>query len=206
VSDDSRAQPLRRDDLLDDPLRQFQAWFDAAGEAGVPMPEAVALGTAGADGRPAVRFVLLKVADERGFTFYTSYESRKAEELSANPHAALCFYWHELGRQVRVEGSVSPVPADESDAYFTGRPYRSQLSATASRQSDVVSGREELERLTREIEERYAEGSVPRPAAWGGYVVEPVVYEFWQHREDRLHDRFRYRREGDGWKIERLAP
>jgi pyridoxamine 5'-phosphate oxidase len=206
MTEPQHAQPLRRDDLDDDPLRQFHAWYRAAEEAGVSRPEAVALATATPDGSPSVRFVLLKSADEHGFLFYSGYQSRKGQELGANPRAALCFYWHELGRQVRVEGPVERVPLDASDAYFATRPYGAQLSATASRQSEVVGSRRELEEAVEALKARYGEGTVPRPEIWGGFAVLPETYEFWQHREDRLHDRFRYRREGDCWAIERLAP
>ncbi len=206
MSDEPHAQPLRRGDLDPDPLRQFHAWYEAAGAACAARPDAVALATATSDGRPSVRFVLLKSADENGFLFYTGYQSRKGIELQANPRAALCFYWHELGRQVRVEGGIARVPIDESEAYFASRPYGAQLSASASRQSEVVSGRRELEETVEALKARYGEGVVPRPEIWGGFALVPEVYEFWQHREDRLHDRFRYRREGDGWAIERLSP
>lgn len=200
------AQPLRRGDLDPDPLIQFRAWFAAAQAAGSARPEAVALATATPNGRPSVRFVLLKSADETGFLFYTGYQSRKGLELQANPAAALCFYWHELGRQVRVEGPAARVPLDASDVYFASRPYGAQLSATASRQSEVVSGRRELEQRVEELKARYGEGAVPRPEIWGGFALQPELYEFWQHREDRLHDRFRYRPEDGGWLIERLSP
>jgi len=206
VDHEPHAQPLRRNDLDPDPLRQFHAWYAAATAADVARPDAVALATATADGRPSVRFVLLKEADEQGFRFYSGYESRKGLELQANPRAALCFYWHELGRQVRVEGLVSRVPAGDSDLYFATRPYGAQLSAAASRQSEVVGGRRELETAVEELRSRYGQGMVPRPEIWGGYALAPEEYEFWQHRDDRLHDRFRYRRAGQAWAIERLTP
>jgi pyridoxamine 5'-phosphate oxidase len=206
VDHEPHAQPLRRRDLDPDPLRQFHAWHEAAAAAGAFHPETVALATATPDGRPSVRFVLLKEAVERGFLFYSGYESRKGLELRSNPQAALCFYWHELGRQVRIEGTVSWLPVADSDAYFATRPYGAQLSAAASRQSEVVTGRRELETMVDELRARCREGAVPRPERWGGFALEPDEYEFWQHRDDRLHDRFRYRLEGDGWTIERLAP
>lgn len=206
MTDPPHAQPLRRRDLDADPLRQFQTWYEAARAAGVARPDAAALGTATPDGRPSVRFVLLKSADEGGFVFYTGFESRKGRELAANPSAALTFYWHELGRQVRVEGSALRVPLTDSERYFASRPYGAQLSATASRQSEVISSRDELEALVEELRTRHPEGTVPRPESWGGFLIDPELYEFWQHRDDRLHDRFRYTRGDDGWSIERLAP
>ena len=200
------ARPLRRNDLDPDPLRQFQAWYEAAVAADASRPDAVALATTTPDGRPSVRIVLLKSADSSGFVFYSGYESRKGRELEANPRAALCFYWHELGRQARVEGTVERVPTEDSDAYFATRPSGSQLSASASRQSEVVAGRRELEKAVEALRARSGEGALSRPETWGGYAVLPETYEFWQHREDRLHDRFRYRRDGDSWVIERLSP
>ncbi len=188
-----------------DPIAEFNAWFEEAREAGVPVPETITLATADAAGRPSARMLLLKGADERGFTFFTSYESRKGRELETNPHAALVVYWQPLGRQVRVEGTVRRLPAEESEAYFATRPPRSRAAAAASRQSEVIEGREELEA---EIERLLAEhgDEVPRPERWGGYVLEPDVIELWQHGDDRLHDRFRFTRAGDGWRRERLAP
>jgi len=167
------------------------------------MPEAMALATAAPDGRPSVRMVLLKGFDERGFVFFTGYRSRKGRELAENPFAALLFHWQPLGRQVRVEGLVSRVPTEESDAYFRSRPLGSRHSAIASSQSDPVSSRAELEARVAALE---GNPDPLRPAEWGGYVLAPDAYEFWQHRDDRLHDRFRYAREAGGWRIERLAP
>jgi len=206
VEHEPHAQPLRRGDLDPDPLRQFHVWYEAARRAGAAQPEAVALATATVDGRPSVRFVLLKSADERGFAFYTNYRSRKGLELQENPCAALCFYWQPLGRQVRIEGDVERVPNEDSEAYFSSRAYGAQLSATASRQSEVVGNRRELETAVDELRARFDEGEVPRPEDWGGFVLAPVLYEFWQHRDDRLHDRFRYRPADGGWTIERLSP
>jgi pyridoxamine 5'-phosphate oxidase len=203
---DPRARPLRRSDLVEDPFEQFANWYAEAGAAGEPLPAAVALATASLDGRPSARMVLLKGVDDRGFSFYSGWESRKARELEQNPRAALCFYWHEQGRQVRVEGVVGRLPAQESDDYFATRPCGAQLSAATSRQSEVVKGRDELEAAVADLRSRFPEGDVPRPAHWGGFVLAPDAFEFWQHREDRLHDRFHYSKTRGGWLIERLAP
>ena len=194
---------LRRSDLEPDPLAQFAAWFRAAGEAGVPVPEAMALATANVGGAPSARMVLLKGFDERGFVFFTGYGSRKGRELAANPRGALLFHWQPIGRQVRVEGVVTQVPEEESEAYFRSRPLRSRLSAIASDQSEPVGARAELEARVAALA---GETDPPRPADWGGYVLAPAAYEFWQHRDDRLHDRFRYERDSAGWRIERLQP
>jgi pyridoxamine 5'-phosphate oxidase len=192
---------LRRTDLADDPLRQFRQWFDDAADA-VRVPEAMAVATATAAGAPSVRMVLLKGADERGLVFFTHYTSRKGRELEANPNAALLFHWDTLGRQVRVEGIVERVSAEESDAYFATRPAGARIGAGASRQSEVLGDRAELDRRVAELE-----GSDPaRPESWGGFRVVPEAWEFWQHRDDRLHDRFRYARRTGAWVIERLYP
>jgi len=200
----SRERPLEEAELDSDPLRQFAAWFEDAGAAGVRAPEAMALATATADGGPSVRMVLMKGFDERGFVFFTGYESRKGAELSANSRAALLFYWDPLGRQVRIEGPVERVAEAESDAYFASRPRGAQISASVSPQSRVVESRAGLEAAAAELEARG--GELRRPPAWGGFRVAPESYEFWQHRANRLHDRLRYRRDDGGWVIERLGP
>ena len=202
------AQPLREEDVDPDPLRQFHAWFQAATDVGEQMPEAAAVATASADGAPSVRMVLVKRMDERGFVFYTNYESRKAEELTANPRAALLFYWGLLGRQVRIEGGVQRTSAEESTAYIRTRARGSQLSALSSPQSRPVQTRSVLEARVAELSERYAGAELPLPEAWGGFRLAPETFEFWQNRQDRLHDRlvYRPRAEGGGWTIERLAP
>jgi pyridoxamine 5'-phosphate oxidase len=206
MSEAERARPLRRSDLDPDPLRQFHAWFDEARAAGVVQPERIAVATASAEGAPSVRMLLLKSAAEDGFGFHTNFESRKGAELAENPRAALAFYWYELGRQVRVEGAVERVAPEDSEAYFATRPRGAQLAAWTSAQSRPVASRDELERRYAEVAERFGDGEVPLPEHWGGYRVVPDTYEFWQHRENRLHDRFRYTRAREGWRIERLAP
>jgi pyridoxamine 5'-phosphate oxidase len=189
-----------------DPIVQFRAWFDAARDAGIYEPEAMTVSTVDAGGRPASRFVLLRGLDERGLSFYTNYESAKGRALAANPYAALTFGWVAIHRSVRVEGPVERLPAAESDAYFASRPRGAQLGAWASPQSTVIAGRDQLDRALAEAEERFAGGDVPRPPHWGGFLVAPARVEFWEGRPNRLHDRVRYEREGDGWRIERLAP
>jgi pyridoxamine 5'-phosphate oxidase len=204
MSLDPRERPLDEAEVDPDPLRQFAAWFEEARAAGVRAPEAMALATAAADASPSVRMVLLKGFDERGFVFFSGYESRKGAELAANPRAALLFYWDPLGRQVRIEGPAERVPGAESDAYFRTRPRGAQISAGVSPQSNVVESRASLEARAAELEAR--SGELPRPPTWGGFRLAPETYEFWQHRANRLHDRLRYRREGNDWTIERLAP
>jgi pyridoxamine 5'-phosphate oxidase len=190
---------LSEGDVDPDPMRQFEAWHRHAGS-----PAEVAVATASADGEPSVRMVLLKSADERGFAFFTNYGSAKAHDLTANPRASLLFFWPP-DRQVRVTGPASLVDPAESDAYWRSRPRGSQLGAWASRQSEVISDRAQLERRLAEAAERFP-GEVPRPAFWGGFRIVPQTVEFWQHRDDRLHDRLRYRRDAGAWVIERLSP
>jgi pyridoxamine 5'-phosphate oxidase len=197
---------LRRSDLASDPLEQFRDWF-AAASAALEVPEAVALATATPEGAPSVRMVLLKGFDERGLVFYSHYTSRKGREVEANPQAALLFHWSALGRQVRVEGKVERVSEAESDAYFATRPRDAQLGALASRQSDPLGCRAELYERLAELEEDLAGGAVSRPPTWGGFRLFPAAWEFWQHRDSRLHDRFRYEPDPSGaWRIERLFP
>jgi pyridoxamine 5'-phosphate oxidase len=197
---------LDESDLDPDPIRQFQTWFDAAVQAGAVEPEAMTLATAGADGRPSARIVLLKRVDHRGFVFFTNYESRKGRQLAANPSAALVFRWEVMARQVCVTGSAMRVGEAESDAYFASRPYGSQLGAWTSAQSTVLPDRATLDRHAEEIAARFAGRPIPRPPFWGGFVVIPDTIAFWQRRPNRLHDRLRYRLEGQGWVIERLSP
>jgi pyridoxamine 5'-phosphate oxidase len=200
------AAELRRADLASDPLEQFRRWFAEAADV-LPAPEAMALATASPDAAPSVRMVLLKSAEERGLVFYSHHTSRKGRELEANPQAALLFHWSPLGRQVRVEGRVEHVSADESDSYFATRPRDAQLGALASRQSEPLGSRAELDERVAGVESGLGEHPVPRPATWGGFLLVPAAWEFWQHRASRLHDRFRYELEPSGaWRVERLFP
>ena len=189
-----------------DPIELFVDWLHAAEESGILLPESAALATATKDGRPSVRMVLLKDVDERGFVFYTNYGSRKATELDANPHAALCVHWAVLHRQVRVAGTVERVSEEESADYFASRPKDARLGAWASKQSQPLSGREELEARLREVQERFPGDDVPLPSFWGGYRLSPDRIEFWQGRANRLHDRLVFTRSEDGWDTERLYP
>jgi pyridoxamine 5'-phosphate oxidase len=195
--------PLEREGLRDDPIEQFGDWFEQARD--VPLAEAMTLATVDADGSPDARMVLLKGFGPDGFRFFTNYESAKGEELAANPRAALVVYWRELDRQVRMRGGVEPLSPSDSDAYFDSRPRDSRIAATVSPQSRPVE-REELDRRFAELESELDGADPSRPEHWGGYLVRPDRIEFWQGRESRMHDRFLYTREGDGWRIERLAP
>ena len=188
------------------PIAQFQAWFNDAIAAKLPLPEAMTLATATPDGKPSARMVLLKQVDDDGFVFFTNYNSAKAAQLDANPFAALVFYWSRLDRQVRVEGSVVRTSAQESRDYFKTRPRESQIGAWASAQSEVISGRDVLEQRARELEDLYSDREIDCPEHWGGYRLKPQRIEFWKSRIGRLHDRILYQRDPSGWSITRLAP
>ncbi|MET9341472.1 MULTISPECIES: pyridoxamine 5'-phosphate oxidase [unclassified Nonomuraea] len=198
-------QPLLESDVAAEPIAQFTRWFEEALEAGLPEPNAMVVATASAGGRPSARTVLLKGYDERGFVFFTNYESRKGRDLTENPRASLLFPWHPIRRQIRIEGSVVRLSHEDSAAYFNSRPYGSRVGAWASRQSAVVRSREELDDRYAELAARWPE-EPPVPDFWGGFRVVPIEVEFWQGQMDRMHDRLRYRRVHSGWELERLAP
>lgn len=202
-----RGKPLDEAFVDRDPVKQFQKWLHDAVKARVTDPHAFTLSTATHDGRPSGRIVLLKSCEDDGFVFYTNYGSRKGKELVANPHAAMTFFWPELERQVRVEGTVKKLPSEISDEYFASRPRGAQIAANAAVQSDVVEGREPLENKFKEIEKEFRGKKVPRPENWGGFILNPRLFEFWQGRINRLHDRILYEKCKDGrWCVMRLAP
>jgi pyridoxamine 5'-phosphate oxidase len=197
---------LSESDMDADPIRQFAKWFGQATAAGIPDPNAMTLATADASGAPSARIVLLKSFDDRGFTFFTNYASRKGRDLDANPRAALCFHWQLLERQVRIEGTVEKVDRKMSEEYFHSRPREAQIGAWISRQSDVLPSRSELDRLGEELRKRFGDGPIPLPDFWGGYRVVPSRVEFWQGRLSRLHDRLQYVKAADRWQLRRLSP
>ena len=201
-----KMKSLDESGILPDPIAQFRVWFKEAMEAAVPEPNAMTLATCTPDARPAARIVLLKELSSEGFVFYTNYDSRKASELAENPLASLVFLWHELERQVRIEGSVKKISREESENYFYSRPFQSQVSALISPQSKVIEGKEELQQLHQKMMALHEGGKIPFPENWGGYIVIPAVIEFWQGRESRFHDRIQYTKKENEWVIERLAP
>ena len=201
------AHGLRRADLDADPIKQFGIWFGEAAAAQIRDVNAMTLATATADGTPSARIVLLKAISDRGFVFFTNYHSDKGRQLDANPRAALCLFWVQLERQIRIEGAVEKTSREESEEYFRSRPLGSRLGAWSSSQSEVIANREALEARLTEVTAQYEGADVPLPPHWGGYRVKPTTIEFWQGRTNRLHDRFRYTREANGqWLVERLAP
>ena len=201
----ARAQ-LDEANVSPDPITEFARWFDEAVKAEVQEPNAMTLATASPDGTPSARIVLLKGFDQRGFVFFTDHRSQKGTELGRNPRAALVFYWPELERQVRITGTTTTVEREESDAYFRSRPRGSRISAWVSHQSQVIGSRQQLENRVPELERKYPGDDVPLPPYWGGFRVAPGTVEFWQGRTSRLHDRIRYARDGEHWRIERLSP
>jgi pyridoxamine 5'-phosphate oxidase len=199
-------EPLDLESLPSDPVVLFRRWYEEAERAGIRLPNAMALATASADGRPSIRHVLLRDIEDDGFTFYTNRGSRKGSELASNPRAAFSIYWRELDRQISVTGDVTTVSEEASDAYFATRPREARIGAWASRQSSELVSRDELMERFVDIDARFPGEDVPRPSFWGGYRIRPVTIEFWQGRQHRLHDRFLYDRAGDGWTTRRLAP
>lgn len=200
------SHPLGENSVVADPIAQFKIWFDESIKAEQPDPEAMTLSTAAGDGRVSARIVLLRGIDERGFVFFTNYQSRKSSELMANPYASLTFYWFSLNRQIRIEGDVEKVSTQESEEYFKTRPRGSQLGAWASPQGEEIADRAALDRMFSEVDRRFKDLPIPCPPFWGGFRVKPLRIEFWQGRESRLHDRILYTLQKDQWTISRLAP
>lgn len=203
---DYSLRPLRRADLDADPIVQFNRWLKEAHDAEVLEPNGMALSTVDSEGQPWSRIVLLKICDERGFTFFTNYGSHKGAQLAENSRAALTFWWGPLERQVNITGTITKTSREESERYFHSRPVASQLGAWASSQSSVVANREQIEKQFAAAKERFGEGQIPLPETWGGYCLAPQTIEFWQGRQSRLHDRLRFSRDGAAWRVERLSP
>ena len=206
IRKDYQLRSLTEGEVSDDPILQFTSWWDEALNSEVLEANAMTLATATKNGIPSARTVLLKGYDENGFIFFTNYESKKGKELINNPHASLLFFWKELERQVRIEGAVSKISEHESDTYFTSRPFESKIGTWSSPQSSVINSRQVLEENMQLYKDKYADGNVPRPPHWGGFILKPVLIEFWQGRLGRLHDRIQYKLSGNSWVIERLAP
>ncbi len=206
IRNDYKQRSLNESDMAANPMEQFTAWWDDAIKSDIYEVNAMTLATVNAAGRPSARIVLLKGYDENGFIFFTNYQSHKAQDMEANPHVSLVFFWKELERQVRIEGTVTKVSAEESDAYFHSRPVGSRIGAWASPQSRVIASRAVIEDKVKELEGNFENKTIERPPHWGGYIVAPELIEFWQGRPSRLHDRMQYTKDGQGWKIERLAP
>jgi pyridoxamine 5'-phosphate oxidase len=207
MSKEQQISPLRRADLNPDPIQQFERWFEEASKTALMQPNTMTLATATSDGVPSARVVLLRSFDAKGFVFFTNYESQKGHELSINPQAALVFYWEPLGRQVRITGHVERISERESDQYFETRPFESRMGALTSHQSQVIPNRDFLEEEFSMLKLRYSNTKISRPSYWGGFSVVPNLIEFWQHRDHRLHDRFRYsKQKNETWLIERLSP
>jgi len=204
---DYRTTTLSEKDVAADPISQFAKWFKDALDGGIYEPNAMILATATHDGKPSARIMLLKGFDKTGFTFYTNYLSRKGKEISKNPAASIVFFWPELERQVRIEGTLEKISKEESEKYFHSRPKVSQIGALVSQQSQEIAGRDDLETTLKDLTEKFAEKEIPKPAYWGGYILKPQIVEFWQGRTGRLHDRIVYKRaDKSNWKIVRLAP
>ena len=206
IRKDYTLKTLNEGDVSSNPFEQFMVWMDEVIKSKALEPTAAVLATATFDGKPSARMILLKGATDKGFIFFTNYESKKARQILQNPNAAMVFFWPELERQVRIEGKIKKIAEKESDKYFDSRPIRSRLGTWASPQSQVIPSRRYLEDLVREFEEEFADKEIPRPSNWGGYILEPNLFEFWQGRTSRMHDRLQYTEENGKWKLERLAP